>query len=245
MLLLGHRGAADAAHPENTVAAVERALRHGADGVEVDVRLIGDDGLICLHDSSLRRVAGIAREVATMTAAELAGIRLPGGHPLPSLPDVVDATRDARLVVELKTALWPAERRTRSALALAGCLRRLGVTRASDVVVSSFDRDALAVVRREADVRTAVLARPSIPAGTAVRWALDGGHDEVHPHVRALLFARPSLARDAHALGLRVTAWTVDRRTDLRELAVRGVDAAICDDPGAARLALPAKGARR
>lgn len=245
MLLLGHRGAADALHPENTVAAVERALRLGADGVEVDVRLAGDGSLVCVHDPSLRRVAGVARDVADMTAAELAAVRLPGGHALPTLADIVQAAGGARLVVELKTALWPVARRDEAAAALADALRRLGVTRRRDVVVSSFDRHALAAVRRLTPVRTAVLARPSVPAGTAVRWALDGGHDEVHPHVRALLFARPTLARDAHALGVAVTAWTVDRRNDLHKLAHRGVDAAICDDPAAARAALTARGARR
>lgn len=225
------------------MASIRRALRHGADGVEVDVRLTGDGRLVCLHDPSLRRVAGIDRHVAAMTSDELADVRLPGGHALPTLPELVEAANGARLVVEMKTPLWPLARREQTAAAVADGLLRLGVTRRSEVVVSSFDRYALAAVRRRAPLRTAVLARPSVPAGTAIRWALDGGHDEAHPHVRALLFARPSLTRDAHALGLAVTAWTVDRRTDLRELTRRGVDAAICDDPRAARLAL--EGARR
>lgn len=245
MLLLGHRGAADIAHPENTVAAVERALRAGADGVEVDVRLTRDGHLVCLHDPSLRRVAGVQRDVAAMSAAEVAEVRLPGGHALPTLEDLVEAAGDARLVIEMKTKVWPARLRAATAAALGDGLRRLGVTWRSDVVVSSFDRYALGAVRRVSSVRTAVLSRPSVPAGTAVRWALDGGHDEAHPHVRSLLFAPPSLVRDAHALGLAVTAWTVDRPGDLRELADRGVDAAICDDPGAARLALATKGALR
>lgn len=241
MLLLGHRGATGAGHPENTLAAVERALDHGADGVEVDVRVTRDGRLVCLHDASLRRTAGISRDAADLTASELAAVRLPGGHPLPMLADVVRAVRGrGRLVVEMKTPRWPLARRMSTAAALAGDLRSLGVTRDAEVVVSSFDRHALGLVRRHAPVRTALLTGPGVPVGTALRLALHGGHDEAHPHVRALLFARASLIADAHAVGLAVTAWTADRPADLRALAERGADAAICDDPAAARAVLTA-----
>jgi glycerophosphoryl diester phosphodiesterase len=143
-------------------------------------------------------------------------------------------------VVELKTSRWQTGCAEESAALLATGLRRLGVGRRDDVVVSSFDRTALAALRARLDVPTAVLGAPSVPAGTVVRWALDGGHDQAHPHVRALLFAPPSLVRRAHALGVGVTAWTADRRGDVRRLAERHVDAAICDDPAAARAALDA-----
>lgn len=241
MLLLGHRGAAGAAYPENTVAAVERAFALGADGVEVDVRLTSDGGLVCVHDESLWRVAGIPYDVSSLTAAEVAAVRLPGGHGVPALADVVAAARGrGRLVVEVKTGRgWPDARRVAAADAVAAGLARLGVTRRSGVVVSSFDRLALAAVRGRGcgGVRTAVLADASVGAATVVRWALDGGHDEAHPHVSSLL-AAPAVARQAHAVGVAVTAWTADRPDDLRRLAAYGVDAAICDDPAMARAAL-------
>lgn len=239
MLILGHRGAADAAHPENTVAAVDRALREGADGVEVDVRLTRDADLVCVHDATLARVAGIDAEVARLDASGLAALRLPGGHAVPTLAGVVDAVRGrGRLVVELKTYGAPDAARTLTGVVLAAELRRLGVTRRDDVVVSSFDRVALATFARRSGVRTAVVTPAGVPAETALRWALDGDHDEVHPHVRALLAARPGLVRDAHAVGVSVAPWTVNRRSDLRHVAARGADAAICDDPAGARAAL-------
>ena len=232
MLLLGHRGAADRFHPENTLAAVDRALHLGADGVEVDVRLTADGVLVCSHDASLRRTAGLSRDVSSMTAAEMAGVRA-SGHPLPTLDEVVDLVSDrGRLVVEMKISPRPDASASATAAAV---IRRLARDVPGDVVVSSFDRPRLRQVREaRLPVRTALLSRPGVPLAVALRRAVQGGHAEAHVHVLSLL-ARPHLIAQAHRLGLAVTGWTVDRPMELRWLAAVGVEAAICDDPGAAR----------
>ncbi len=51
--VIGHRGAAGLA-PENTLAAFERALAMGVDGVEMDVQLSADGALAVYHDFTLR-----------------------------------------------------------------------------------------------------------------------------------------------------------------------------------------------
>ena len=54
--VLGHRGARHAA-PENTLRAFDLALREGAEGVELDVRLDGSGRVVVLHDPDLSRVS--------------------------------------------------------------------------------------------------------------------------------------------------------------------------------------------
>ena len=49
MLVLAHRGANRHA-PENTVAAMARAVELGADGVELDVHRTADGHLVVRHD---------------------------------------------------------------------------------------------------------------------------------------------------------------------------------------------------
>jgi len=71
MQLLGHRGAASSSAPENTLAAVERALRCGADGVEVDVRLTADAIAVVHHDPGLHRTAGDPRHLSSLTWAQV------------------------------------------------------------------------------------------------------------------------------------------------------------------------------
>jgi glycerophosphoryl diester phosphodiesterase len=233
VLLLGHRGAVHATAPENTLAAVDRALRQGADGVEVDVRITADGVPVCHHDAGLRRSAGDARHVATTPYGQLPWM---GSHRIPRLSEVVDLVSGrGRLVVELKPPSWPTGAALGSVEAVVAVLRR---HRLDHVTVSSFDRPRALLVRRSGlPLSSALLGRPGVPFGVVLRRALRDGHQEVHPHVSSLL-ARLDLARPAALQGMSVTGWTVDRPADLVRLAAAGLSAVICDDPRAAREAL-------
>jgi len=87
--VMGHRGAALLA-PENTLASIRAAAATGVTWVEIDVYLIGEDGLIIFHDDELSRCtngAGVTRQalpeyVAGLDAggyfsAEFAGEKVP------------------------------------------------------------------------------------------------------------------------------------------------------------------------
>ena len=73
--------------PENTVAAIERAIEAGATAVEVDVRTTRDGQLVIMHDATVDRTTDGAGKVSDLTAAEIskldAGIWFPrprAGH---------------------------------------------------------------------------------------------------------------------------------------------------------------------
>jgi glycerophosphoryl diester phosphodiesterase len=109
------------------------------------------------------------------------------------------------------------------------------------VTVSSFSPAVVAEVRgtapRQLGVRTALLGDVRDRPTSLLRQALQDGHDQVHPNVAALL-AEPSAVGRAHALGVGVVPWTVNRGRALRRLAALGVDGFITDVPRSARLAL-------
>lgn len=73
--IVAHRGAWRGA-PENSLAAIERAIAVGADIVELDVRKSADGELFIMHDDTLLRMAGIDRDAETFTIAELQAIAL-------------------------------------------------------------------------------------------------------------------------------------------------------------------------
>lgn len=73
--LIAHRGNA-AEYPENTLPAIRSALDLGARFVEFDVHLTADRQPVLLHDSNLKRTAGLDRNALEMTLAELADIRV-------------------------------------------------------------------------------------------------------------------------------------------------------------------------
>ena len=226
-MIYGHRGAASVDVPENTLASIRRALAHGADGVEVDVRLTRDGVPVLAHDAGLWRTAGVDRELSGVDYADLPAVR---GEQVPTLAEALEQVRGP-LVVELKTPPW------RTPCPVAPVVAELRRHRLDSVVVSSFDRTRLAQLRAQVPVRTALLGRPGVPAGVVVRRALTDGHDQVHLHVRSLL-ARPDTVTAARACGLQVTAWTVDRSSDLLRCRDFGVHSVICDDPRTARQVL-------
>lgn len=108
-LITAHRGASGSA-PENTMAAMVKAMEFGAGYAELDVQETADGELILLHDNDLERTAGVQWniwetpydsllkiEVGTWFAPEFAG------EPVPKLADVMDAVNGKmRLNIELK-----------------------------------------------------------------------------------------------------------------------------------------------
>ncbi|MDE2089911.1 MAG: glycerophosphodiester phosphodiesterase [Gammaproteobacteria bacterium] len=90
--LIAHRGYA-ARHPENTLPAVEAALRAGACYVEVDVQLSADGMPVLLHDASLARTAGIDVEIFDLTLERAERVRVNADATIPSLAALVELLR--------------------------------------------------------------------------------------------------------------------------------------------------------
>ena len=232
--VFAHRGLAGLRRPENSVAAVAAALMLGADGVEVDVRLSADGVLVCSHDPHLTAADGRQVEIAGAPAAELLALDLGAGHHPATLTDVlaVVGAHGRRVVVEAKAVDLPGY-----AARLGHELARVLGPAPERVTVSSFDPDLLAAllpVLRPRRVPTALLGRPGTALTGLLRQAVDAGHDEVHPALSAVLDA-PAAVTTARRLGVALTPWTVNRRSDLRQVAALGVAALITDHPARAR----------
>jgi glycerophosphoryl diester phosphodiesterase len=232
--VLGHRGSPDPGRQENSVAAVTQALRQGADGVEVDVRLTADDVLVCVHDEFLLTGTGARLDVAASASSDLLGVT--GRPSLATLPEVlagVQGTLGSRVVVEAKPVA-DVSVAVRTAAVLADVLGTAAGS--AELTVSSFDPDLLTLIRTACaalPVRTALLGGSSADAVAVVRRAHGDGHDEVHLPLVSVR-TTPQAVAIAHWLGLSVALWTVNRGRDLRWVAELGVDAVITDDvPGA------------
>lgn len=88
---------------ENTFYAFSQAVSLGYRYVETDVQVTADHRVVCMHDTDLERVAGVAGPVKDFTSGELSQIRIAGTEPIPFLDDVVDALPGTRFNVDLKT----------------------------------------------------------------------------------------------------------------------------------------------
>jgi glycerophosphoryl diester phosphodiesterase len=225
----------DPVPPENTIPAFEQALREGAEGVELDVRVCATGELCVLHDPTLERVTSGADTRAAIDLAwpELARVPLADGARIPLLIDVLTFARARKLPVnvELKRDV---PSRTAIVTAAARLLRSWDP--AHPILVSSFDPVMLAGF---------ALLAPRVPRAILVhheqwrRTALLAAHplrvDAVHLE-RTL--ATPERVARLHALGKLVNVWTVNDVDEARRLATAGADGIITDVPAKLRAAL-------
>ena len=91
-----HRGMHGGKEMENSLEAFAKAVENGY-GIELDVQLSADGQAVVFHDSSLLRLFGENKAVASMTSGELAEYGIPT---LKEALDVIDGK--VPLIVELK-----------------------------------------------------------------------------------------------------------------------------------------------
>ena len=128
-----HRGLHRNGIPENSMRGFRDAMNKGY-GIELDVHLISDGGLVVIHDNTLNRTTGVDRTVSKLTVDELSNIFLEGSSErLPQLYDVLNLVKGrVPLIIELKT-----ENRNITPLCRAVCRELQGYN--GDFCIQSFD----------------------------------------------------------------------------------------------------------
>jgi glycerophosphoryl diester phosphodiesterase len=207
------------------MAAFERARRVGADGIELDVRFDGDGTVVVFHDSELQRLCGRPGRMEELSTAERKALRV-GGHPVPTLAEVMAALGELEVDVEIKS-VRPGRM---GALAAAAAKIIYQSGRADQVLVSSFDPFALIQFHRHApDLALAFLFHDEQPLPIRNGWV---GHwmgaSILHPQHTLVTESR---VKAWHTAGMPLNVWTVDDEPELKRLALLGVDGVFCNDP--------------
>ncbi len=237
--VVGHRGAALRA-PENTAAGIRAGIDAGADAIEVDVRLAADGRVVVLHDATLDRTTDGRGPVDERAWAELARLdagswfsRRFRGEPLLDLDAALALARGrVPLFVEIKAGdpAGPGALRRADRLLLDGVLAALRRTGGlADVVLSSFHWPVLAAAAAAAPSARLALTVGPRSLEDPVEAANRIGATALHANRR--LCSRSFVAR-AHAAGLEVLAFVVDREREVERLLAAGVDGVFTDDPG-------------
>jgi glycerophosphoryl diester phosphodiesterase len=247
-LVFAHRGGGALA-PENTIAAFDRGLGLGADGLELDVHLSRDGVVVVHHDAVLDRTTDGTGPLAAGSVLELtqlnAGFRFGsgGGYPfrdqglrIPTLREVLHRYPSTRMIVEIKENSGKMARAVLDDVKAAGALDR--------VCFGSFGLHVLRALRGSEPMALTSAAREE------VRWALyrswigrpvaRAGYQvyQVPEQAGAVRVVSPRFVRLAHRAGLPVQVWTVDTAADIRRLLDWGVDAVISDRPDVAARAV-------
>ena len=238
--LIAHRGASHDA-PENTLAAFRLAFQQGADGIEGDFYLSSDGKIVCIHDRNTKRTAGVDREVAQTTFADLRKLdvgswkdRRFAGERIPTLREVLDVVPEGKtLLVEVKCGpeLVPT------------LVRDLEASRVphGQITVIAFNAEVIAACRR---------ALPDVRALWLTGWKKDkesGAFSPSHEDVLKTLRRVEASGLDAQAEPEMVTAefaaalrqpgfelhcWTVDDVELARQMERAGVQSITTNRPG-------------
>ena len=225
-LCCAHRGASGLA-PENTLAAIEKAIDLGADMVEIDVQQTADNQLAVFHDTDLGRTSSGSGPLWQKTLAELKTLDAGSwfapefaGEPVPALEDVLDSCR-GRLALNIEMMMHGRERNI-----VDWVIDAIHDTNSdAHCLVTSFDHEAaLAVKRRAPGLRTGLILGPgAIPADVFDSPADALSVADVHVNEDFLTRAR--------AAGKAVHVWTVDDPSRMKELITLGVEAIITNRP--------------
>lgn len=227
-VVIAHRGAAAYA-PENTLAAVEKALQQKAHYVEIDVQETVDGELVVAHDSDFMKVANVGRKVWDATWAELQEIDIGSwfapefaGERVPHLRDVLERARGrGRVTIELKYYGHAQQLEQR----VIDLVEQVGA--ADQVILMSLDYDGIRKVRA---------LRPDWTVGLLTAKAV-GDLTELDADFLAVNvgLATRRFVRRAHARGKEVYVWTVDDPVRMFQMLNLGVDGLITNRPDLAR----------
>ena len=218
---VGHRGAAALA-PENSIAALEAALAHDVDWVEVDVVRAGDRLMLAHSPAELHSGSPTLDDSLAFLAAR--------------------SGRETGVQLDLKGRGF--ERETVAAV------RRFGLVDRT-VVSSYFMRSLTAVRRLEPEIATGFAypfdryraTQRRIP-DVAVRSALVAMRRVLPRRIGPMLrraqadaamlhheVVSPPLVERCHELGAAVFAWTVNDVAALERVLGAGVDGVVSDEP--------------
>lgn len=234
MRIIAHRGSSHDCH-ENTMAAFERALEDGADGIELDIRLSADGQWIVHHDAAID-IAGSGARISELRLEQIAKLTVgPQQEPVPLLDDVLAWCRQHTmpLVLDIKDG--------------GGIDKLVEVVApfqdALPLVFSSFRKSVIRQLRatRPQWKSALIVGNPRwrlmrrFLTGPVLRFGREQNLHALHLHER---WVTPSLIQTLRQSQINLAVWTVDNPVRVQMLSLLGVDAVITNRPAEVRQAL-------
>jgi glycerophosphoryl diester phosphodiesterase len=233
--LIAHRGAADAA-PENTLAAIRKALEGPAEFIEIDVHQTRDHQVVVMHDAAVDRTTNGQGPIANLTLAELR--QLDAGswfdstfshEKVPTLAEVLTLVKGRKkLLIEIKKGDDFYEGIENNTLDLI----RQHQAQSWTVIQSFYDEVLTKVWKSEYAVPTHKLIVGKVPwlplyFDHRLRWgSLDKYYRASAINVNQY-FATRAFIRHVHNKGFKTYVWTVDDPQDINKVTARGADGVI------------------
>ena len=230
--VIGHRGAAGLA-PENTLASMRRAAAEGARWVEFDVGLSRDGVAVLFHDDTVNRTSNGKGSLASLDLAQLRQLDAGAwfgpafvGEPVPSFAETLLTLADEGLGANVEIKPTPGTARI-TARVVCTMIAETWPATLPQPVISSFDREAMAVARDMIPGIERAMLFGKLPKDWAdVVARLDCG--AVHMSTR---YTDQRTADAVLSAGLPLRVYTVNDRKRAEVLRAMGVTSVFTDRP--------------
>lgn len=221
--VIAHRGAwKNTGATENSIAALENAIKLGCYGSEFDVHMSLDSILFVNHDNSIK-----GTHIEKTSSAELSQIKLGNGESLPTLEAYLKAgskQKNTRLILEIKTSNISKERSLALAAKCVEMVRKLKVVDITDYI--AFDYDVCLKVKQLApDAHVEYLNGDKTPAEIKA-----AGLSGIDYHF-TVFKKNENWIKEIHDLKLTTNAWTVNDKAVMEWFLEKGVDYITTNEP--------------
>lgn len=224
IVLVAHRAGAYFA-PENTIAALEQAIRDGALVAEIDVQELSDGTLIVMHDSNFMRTAGIDRDVWDVDYNEFKAFEVGSsfsdayiGEQIPTLDDFLQCAGDrVCLMIELKST----GHEEMLEVNVLDSLYRHGL--AYSCIIGSQDENILKRIKQiDENIYTVFIAYDLEDDQYDIPWA-----DSYSINLKSL---DPDMVDRIHDEGKVVYGWTANTHKTMQSVLASGADGIVTDN---------------
>lgn len=223
--IAAHRGDSVEA-PENTLAAFQSAITNLADYAELDVQETKDGKVVVMHDSNLKRVSGLKKNIWTVNYQDIMNLDVGSWfsedfkeEKIPTLEEVIEFTK-GKLKLNIEIKLTGHEKHLEESV--VKLIEKYEIE--DDCVVTSFQSKALQNVKNiNPDIKTGYILHVAYGDFSGLEYA-----DALSVNYT---FATTKLVNEAHNADKQVFVWTVNTPEAITDMVEKGVDMIITDDP--------------
>ncbi len=226
--IVAHRGNSELA-PENTEAAILKAIEQGIKHIEIDIQRTSDNILVLMHDNNIERTTDGVGLISEMTWEEVSSLDAGSyfssefaGEGVPTLNSILELVveRDIKLYVEVKNPeIYPGIENQ-----IIAAVKKYQAR--DQVVIISFDLEWLEVVQKSEE--NIDFGQISLGLGKTSRLPEAA---TVHVHWASVIID-PTLVKRAHDRGYQVIVWTVNDLPKMKVMLLLGVDGITTNSPG-------------
>jgi len=238
-IVVAHRGASGYA-PENTMAAIKKAITMGVDMIEIDVQLSKDNEVVLMHDLTVDRTTNGKGKVRDLYLEEIKKLDAGkwfssefSGEKVPTLEEVIQAINgQCKLLIEVKHVKSKKQEIENKIVQLINKYNAYNWC-----IVQSFETQVIKNIQaldKSIECHKLVTMNISvlplhidsrIKTGTIYKYK---NVQSINPYFKML---NKRKVKKIHSYGQKVITWTVNEPEDMKRMIEMGVDGIITNYP--------------